>query len=254
MSLRIEMRFEDTVLASATGFLVRHQRLFSNITYLVTNRHNLRGRNNDTNECLDETYAAIPDSVVVVHNGPNKPNQVGTWTQKAEPLYDDEGRPLWLEHPDLGGQVDVVALPLVNLGASNLDLHRIDIWSPETSIFIGPSEVVSILGFPFKHTAGGSFAIWIQGAIASEPLLDMDELPRFLIDARTRKGCSGSPVFAYRSAGLVTLQDGLLHQFPHPIWRFLGVYSGRIDDRTDLGFVWKKQVITEIIEGQARGS
>lgn len=110
------------------------------------------------------------------------------------------------------------------------------------------------MGFPFGRTAGGSYAIWLQGSIASEPFLDMDGLPRFLIDGRTRCGNSGSPVFAYRSAGLVTLQDGLLHQFPYPVWRFLGIYSGRIDDRTDLGYVWKKRVITEIIEGQVRGS
>jgi hypothetical protein len=35
--------------------------------------------------------------------------------------------------------------------------------------------------------------------------------------------------------------------------RSLGVYSGRINAQSDLGFVWRVQAIREIVEADARG-
>ena len=32
-----------------------------------------------------------------------------------------------------------------------------------------------------------------------------------------------------------------------PAWSFIGVYSGRIDDDSDLGIVWKRHALEEIV-------
>src|SRR5206468_3833715 len=92
---------------------------------------------------------------------------------------------------------------------------------------VGPAEGVSIVGFPFGITGGGAFAIWTRGFVASEPDVDLEDLPSFLVDARTRPGQSGSPVIAYSSGGMTTLADGSSAMFGGPVTNLLGVYSGR---------------------------
>lgn len=91
--------------------------------------------------------------------------------------------------------------------------------------------------------------IWTRGAIATEPEADFGGLPRFLIDSRTRPGQSGSPVLFYSAAGLVPTRDGGSAMYSGPVTKLLGVYSGRINGQSDLGFVWKTRVIREIIVG-----
>jgi len=49
----------DTVLSSGTGFVYEHH----GIPYLITNWHNVSGRNPSTNACLSDTLA-VPDSLV----------------------------------------------------------------------------------------------------------------------------------------------------------------------------------------------
>jgi len=67
----------------------------------------------------------------------------------------------------------------------------------------------------------------------------------FLIDCRSRKGQSGSPVIAYRN-GVWTAYDDNTSGVPNgPQFRFLGVYSGRIHSESDLGMVWKPRAIAE---------
>ena len=99
-------------------------------------------------------------------------------------------------------------------------------------------------------TAGLNFAVWIQGAIASEPTLDWNRQPVFLIDSRTRSGSSGSPVIAYRP-GVRLYEDGRT-VIGGTESRFLGVYSGRVNADSDLGMVWKASAVREIIEGERR--
>jgi hypothetical protein len=44
------------------------------------------------------------------------------WTALVLELGGEEGRPLWLEHPEHGGKVDIVAYPLAPNPEQNLDL------------------------------------------------------------------------------------------------------------------------------------
>jgi hypothetical protein len=101
-------------------------------------------------------------------------------------------------------------------------------------------------------TGGGCLAIWVSGAIASEPEIDFGDQPCFLIDSRTRKGQSGSPVLLYR-VGSYLGEDGGLRLGGGEIINLIGVYSGRLNAESDLGRVWKVQAAREILTANQRG-
>jgi hypothetical protein len=111
---------------------------------------------------------------------------------------------------------------------------------------------LSIIGFPFGDTGGGWLPIWVQGWVASEPEVDLYGLPLFLVDSRTRPGQSGSPVIAY-SPGPPTALMGSVSMAGRPYERFVGVYSGRLNDESDIGRVWKWKALVEAIDGEQRG-
>ena len=78
--------------------------------------------------------------------------------------------------------------------------------------------------------------------------IDFRDLPVFLIDSRTRPGQAGSAVIAYRSGGSVAMTGGATAMFGGPASRFLGIYSGRINDQSDLGLVWKATALRDLVD------
>ena len=166
------------------------------------------------------------------------------WTPVDVALYDDEGMPTWVEHPRLGGKVDVVAIPLPD-GWASVD-PGIDLDNPGADLAVAVASEVFIIGFPFGETGGGSLGIWVRGSIATEFEVDWSGLPCFLVDSRTRAGQSGSPVFAY-SAGPAVMGGGQISITSGPQHRFLGIYSGRINSESDLGVTWRAKAVGEII-------
>jgi len=239
-SLLLQMTWHGNPLATGTGFVVEKD----GITYLVTNRHNLAGVNAAGEP--RSSRGVVPDAVQILHNG----TQLGTWQSREERLTDQDERPLWLEHPALGARVDVVALKLHN--TEGINLHPHDPWATEPNVAVGVAQDVSIIGFPFGLTGGGAFGIWSRGTIATEPAVDHDGLPRFLIDSRTREGQSGSPVIIYAASGSVPMADGGVAMFGGPVEKFIGIYSGRINKESDLGFVWKASAVAEVVEQGSR--
>lgn len=235
-SLLLQMRFSGTTLAHGTGFVCDTSRG----PHLVTNWHNLAGRNPLTKQPLSP-MAAIPNEVVIAHN---RRDQLGAWVPKVEPLHSD-GEPRWIEHPRFRERVDVVALPLTQL--DDVAIHS---YAPPTdprrTIVVGPAEAVSVVGFPFGLTAGGVLAIWATGFVASEPELDFEGLPQFLIDCRSRQGQSGSPVIAHRTES-ARFADGSMAHFVGSRTTLLGVYSGRIHKDSDIGRVWKVSALQELL-------
>jgi hypothetical protein len=237
----LEPQANGNSLATATGFIVRK----SDDAFLITNRHVVRGRDQTTDEVLHD-WGGIPDSIRLSYH---TTNDLDRWLTKDEPLHDDDGKPLWLEHPTYGGRVDAVALPLSDFGS--VETFDYDPWSP-ARVAIAPSERLSIVGVPLGIRNGGVLAIWVQGFVATEIEIDHDELPRFLIDSRTRKGQSGSPVIFYSGSGPYTTNQGSMIMNGVPVCELVGVYSGRISEETDLGIVWKVRAIQEILsEGDA---
>ena len=122
-----------------------------------------------------------------------------------------------------------------------------------------PSRSDSAWAFPdnkVKHPydilfGDGDFTAFVtqMTGTATEPSLDFDDLPSFLVDSRTRPGQSGSPVIAYYPPGepMRTAEGNVSVSGPQ-VERFLGVYSGRISPESDLRFVWKAKALRQIIE------
>jgi hypothetical protein len=200
------------------------------------------GRDQETGKPLSKT-CGVPDEIVIIHNKKDMRGH-GTWVKKTEPLYVDN-TPRWVEHPTLGSKADFVALQLTDI--NDVDLFPYDPNNPGPEILVGPADAVSVIGFPFGMTAGGSFGIWATGFLASEPVVNFKKLPIQLIDCRARQGQSGSPVVAYRT-GPVVMVDGLTYQYDVPVARFIGIYSGRINSESDLGIVWKAEAIAQLIQ------
>jgi S1-C subfamily serine protease len=230
-SLLVQVRSGGALQGTATAFLVSRE----GTDYLVTNRHVTRGKD-----------GIVPDCLTVVHH---RAGSLGTWEGRDERLYDDNGEPLWLEHP-IHPDFDVAVLPLTRV--SGIERYAYDPWATGPDVAFRVSDPLSIIGFPFGFTGGGAFGIWARGFVATEPEIDWNDLPVFLIDSRTREGQSGSPVIAFYAGGMVPMEDGRSAMFNGPVERLLGVYSGRINAQSDLGFVWRVSVVREIIEGARR--
>lgn len=238
-SLLIEMRFEGQLLSTGTAFVA----MAPIGPVLVTNRHNVTGRNQETGRPLSPT-GGVPTEITVMHN---QQDRLGSWVPKVERLYNGT-LPLWREHQSLGASADFVALPLTQLTDIQLYPYSLGVGDPD--ILATPGEVVSVVGFPFGITAGGCLAVWATGFVASEPDIDFSNLPVFLIDCRSRQGQSGSAVIAHRTGGAVATASGV--QIGGGVMtRFLGIYSGRINTESDLGFVWKASAVLELVSGLA---
>ncbi|HDL6872308.1 TPA: trypsin-like peptidase domain-containing protein [Yersinia enterocolitica] len=243
-SLYIEMYFEDQLLSCGTAFLVANDR--TSHCALITNRHNVTGRNQDTGDCLSK-LGAIPNYIVIHFHKNIETN--GEWLKVKLPLYRDDESPFWIEHPKLGDKADIVALNL-NWESDvakypyylKTDLDR-------TGILIGPAETVSVIGFPFGLSSKGKFPLWATGFMAQELTLITPDNPVFLIDCRTRQGQSGSAVIAYRPNGYRHLVGDKISSTmtTKHCWEFLGIYSGRVNAESDLGRVWHVSAIEEVL-------
>jgi hypothetical protein len=237
-SLLIQTQADGKPLATATGFLVQSR--FGPL--LVTNRHVLTGRDQNSQKPFAPD-GAVPTEVVIIHN---RKDAVGQWVARIEPLHDGPVR-RWFEHPVLGDKMDVAALRLTSL--ADVAAYPFELGEPGADMLLGPSDPVSIVGFPFGQTTGGDMLpVWAAGFLASEPSQNFIGLPIQLVDCRTLTGQSGAPVIAYRSSGEVIMSDGSLAGFDGPVLRFIGVYGGRVSPESDLGVVWKASALKELVD------
>jgi hypothetical protein len=242
-ALYVEMCFGDTVLASGTAFLVAANR--ESDCVVITARHNVTGLDATTGKCLSKN-AGIPDHISIhfIKNSDPFPE----WHVVKLPLFKPDGSQWWVEHPVLKDKADVVAL---NLKWGN-DVFCLPFYleqqAEEPDIFVGPGDTVSVIGYPFGLFSSGKFPIWATGFIAQEIGLVTAEKPTFLIDCRTRQGQSGAAVVAYRPGGYRAVKDGKFQSVisGNPATKFLGLYSGRVNKDSDLGYVWHSSLITEI--------
>jgi len=161
------------------------------------------------------------------------------------PLLSSNEEPLWLEHPVYGETVDIAALPLPK--TQGFSVFPIS-WRNPIPLARRIGIPAKVVGFPFGYRINKNFPIWVTGALASEPEVDVDGLPLMLIDCRTRRGNSGSPVVLHYPQGtMYAHEDGAASTSPQDVMRYLGIYSGRISVGSDIGRVWKLSAIIEIL-------
>ncbi|AMO70941.1 hypothetical protein AZE99_02895 [Sphingorhabdus sp. M41] len=192
-------------------------------------------------------------------------------------LFDKNGAPEWLVHPEYFERVDVAIIELSDDSLSTFLAHhsalrlatdpinKLDWFDFEPAV----GDEAFVLGFPLSLNRGHGFPLWKRATIATEPSFNISDLPLTLFDTATRRGMSGSPVFLRRSGltyprGVTPPQnsiggDAVLGE----VNCFYGIYSGRIIDvdlneednefQAQLGRVWKASVIQEILAGGAKG-
>lgn len=240
--------------AAASGSYWIHD----NKWHLITNWHNLTGCHPETHTALSPK-GTFPTQVRLrfLRNGEFEGRKVFHWSFHELDLYSAEGMPLWLEHPSLGHRVDVVALPTFNYDPSDetvatVAINRHGHWF---NLNVVPGDECFVLGYPGGFSGGFDLPLWKRASIASEPSLDLDGLPKLLVDTATRSGMSGAPVVAISNGWHVPIggkiQDGVWGR----VEKFVGIYSSRIDDDKELsiGTVWKERVIEEILLGEKPG-
>jgi hypothetical protein len=233
-SLFVEVCYGDQRISTATAFLVR---AINDQLFLITNRHVVTGRHEDTGALLSST-GAIPDRLIVHHNSRRG---LGEYCEVSQPLQDQVGQNLWVELPSR--RADLVAFALSQ--HDDIAVYPYEVQS-SSHMEIEPAQMVSVVGFPFGERTARSFAVWATGFIASEPEINHGGRPVFLIDCRSRQGQSGSPVLIQRSSGRAT-QDDQANLVYEPSHTLLGVYSGRINPESDIGVVWKAYVLAELL-------
>ncbi len=239
-----------------TGFYYR----IDGKDFLVTARHIFAGRTWRENRPREDHPVAPTHVRITVRGLPEDEGYDGSGLPNSAivlSLLDDDEVPLWLEHPESRHEIDVAALPLTGLVRTD-HFHYMPIEPERTQDRerLWVTQDVFVVGFPLGLQQGYLWPLWIRGTVASEPIFPFDfngeMYPMFLVDARTRSGQSGAPVFMLRRSFAEDVGEQ-----SRPRTRFVGVYSGRANDEArlpaDLGFVWNPQVVGEICRGAVRG-
>ena len=248
-SFFIEIYCNDQKISTATGFEIQYK-----YKYLITNWHVVSGRNFITKECLDSN-CAIPDKLVITYKK-YLPDDKFEWVKNEIKLLNEEGKKLWYEHPIYGNDIDVVAIPLEKHPTAQ---HYKEAYNINSNYELNVTEPVFVVGFPLGYTVNSKdepHAIWTSGTVASDPDLDImikdNNLHAFLIDSKTRQGQSGSLVIYYSESGFDPHYNNGQNigkaVWGCPFMKEVGIYSGRINKDSDLGYVWKWKVIKEILE------
>ncbi|MCJ1708045.1 serine protease [Microbacterium sp. VKM Ac-2923] len=263
-TIRLEMWWEHQRLAVGSGFIAT----YGGENFLVTARHNLSGRDWPSNALMSE-WSVEPDRVVmkmqVAAAG------VLAWSDRAVRVLGDDGAPLWYEHPTLGRGADIAVLPLEDDEQWFVDAFDIAKPDAEHEPMLSAGDDLFVVGFPRGFTPYVGLPIWTRASVASEPALDYDNRPMYLVDARTRKGHSGSPVVLRPGRGrTVRMRDGSDHTTSIDDSWVAGLYSGRVrisgenepgqadqacaapPETLDIGLVWKTSAILSTVSGRTR--
>lgn len=248
-----------TLLGTATGFYYKYK----NRMFLVTNKHVVTGKNTFNGQYIS-TMGAIPTALRTVVNfdiiNNDNSHEYFEVTLVYE-LYDDlqcQLDKLWYEN-DHSSMIDVAVIDVTERYYKSIEKIKevrqckdCDWYYYNYSDGAGAhyvTEDIFVVGFPFGYKSTGYdgwYAIWNNGTIASEyekalvvpvdSLLNESEYivaDAFLVDAKTWEGQSGSPVLAS-----VTEDNAKL----------LGIYSGRTNKDSSLGYVWKIDIINQIVQ------
>jgi hypothetical protein len=206
-AVRVSTFAGDRLLTAASGFFFeRAARLF-----LVTSRHVL----------IDAPSGHHPERIeLVLHTDAVDLTRIAV---VALPLY-REGKSLWKQGRDSGGEIDVAALELDRaVIPKEATFHA---FTPEH--LQGPLEEIGlgtpllVVGFPlgFFDTVH-RLPVARQAAVASAFGVRFQGEGYFLTDARTHRGTSGAPVVMHDAGGDARLP-----------WKLLGIHSAGLDMKT----------------------
>lgn len=224
-ALYLRMFYGNELLSTGTGLLARA----ASSVHLFTALHNFTGR--EPNGACKSPTGGIPNRVEIT----------GYYFRANVPLYGGENDPT-RDPPRFvadgcGPEIDVCALRITSgfSNASPLDASFLDPAGHSQTVRLAVAQMCFVVGYPeglfVRESENAVFPIWKTGHIAVEPSVYVDGVPKFLIDAATRPGMSGSPVF---------LRERSMH-------RLLGLYTGRTSETSELGYVFSPEVLIGLV-------
>ncbi len=234
-------------VSQGTGFFfgIKNPAGVIDTVFLVTNYHVVTGHSPGS------TLPNQGDRVVFyLHKDQNEPSEV---KQVVLPLYSTAGTPLWeqsTEHLD----ADVILLPLPKAAFEGIAMFVFIEDHTRTDIRIRPTSGATLVGYPYGFSdSKNRLPVWKTGHVASEPQVDFQGKPAFLVDVSAFPGMSGSPVLAVANG--VYEDEGGVMRSGHVV-RLLGVFSampvvrsqtpGQSDISLQLGYVWKASLVAEL--------
>lgn len=268
------------IISSGTGFFFETD----NAWYVVTNWHNVTGRHFQTHKALS-SMSRVPTRLIARISSYLGEEDDSFIIKPFEiPLY-DQGRSRWLEHDLHGSLYDIVAIPWTKPESCPSFMHNAANLISSDNIPVYPGGVVFIIGFPMAISVGFGLPLWKSGYVASEPHYDITlnanlqssgglegghRIPAFFIDAQTRSGMSGSPVFVryfgawdmnspyepinFDEPGFWERND--VAMFGSTGTQFVGCYSGHVFSREKeaiLGLCWKREIIETVCKNGKSG-
>lgn len=247
-SLALTLLCKGAAIGNATGFFYRR----GDRCFLISNWHVFSGRNPYTGQA-NRSDAALPDALSFAMH---RKGQLGSLVEGCSAqLEDKEGTTKWLLH-SRGQDIDVAVLP-VDVLPPECMAYTLPLAGEASDMSFQVGMDAFVLGFPKGIAHQKYLPIWKRASVATEPDIPHDNLPVFLVDTATREGMSGAPVLL-RSFGGYDTRNGDRQMAPGAFTRFVGIYSGRFgaDDEygAQLGRVWHRSVIDEIIDGGLPGS
>jgi hypothetical protein len=252
----LDLKGVGDVPRQATGFFWR----LSEKVFLITNWHVVTGLDMMNGKPIGNHW--VPERIILRHftKGALQPNgwQSVTVPDINLPLFEDFHRPYWVQHPmAYEWNVDIVALDVTDKLAKGDVVCVNDRTYPRLYHFAGGE--IFVLGHALPENTNAypvPFPIWKRGSIASEIIVPWNMRPAFLIDSRTSKGMSGSPVFA-RVFGPAAYGDGSIASDNILVSEFMGIYSGRLFDdenNASIGLVWHRNLIDQLLSEPVSGS
>jgi hypothetical protein len=244
-------------VSQGTGFLFASTTPADQIetVFLVTNYHVVTGHPPESSGPRRGERIRI-----ILHRDPNRPEDV----QAVEmPIYDKDDRPLWVSseaHPT----ADVVLVPLPPEAYATLRLFVFTEAHTRGDIRIRPTSGATLLGYPYGFYDTRHFLpVWKTGHVASEPDVDFEGRPVFLVDVSAFPGMSGSPVLAVAN-GIYESEDGVMRS--GRVLKLLGIFSSMpavreqrpvtssadpsaqetVETTLELGYVWKAALIADL--------
>jgi hypothetical protein len=224
----------DRALSASTGFFFSRQ----DRHFLVTSRHVLH----------DEPTQHFPDRISFgIHSETVDLTRI---TPVDLPLYRD-GRALWTQGQESGGEVDVAALQLPHgvlpPHVSASAFTAASLCEDADSVALGTPLTLACFPLGFYDTTY-TLAVARHGTVASPYGVRFQGRGCFVTDARMHRGTSGAPVVMRRS--------GVSEGGGGP-WMLLGVHSARMemggrdaseDDVLGLNLAWYADILMTLTQ------
>lgn len=249
----------DKVVSQGTGFFYLHVHTDPDLTilYLVTAYHVLTGSR------PKEKKPSKGDTVTFqFHRSETVPGDIKT---VHIPLFTTKEKPIWITSSSYP-EADLAVIPLINSWYKDCKIKALSAEFEKGNVTVRPATNVTLVGYPNGlYDKTNALPIWQKGSVASEPEINFDGKPLFLIDVSAVPSMSGAPVFAL-SYGTYQMENGSIGGV---IRKFLGIYAsmGMIDkekylekesqdknvgfagyESLTLGHVWKASLIKETLE------